>query len=702
MKNKVKKYKNILSTVCLFIIIILLSIWTIKLNSRTDFNEYTTLTKNDNEDLITISNDNKKITKEFYSAYPIIRGISIDNIKINGKYTLEIKDLTNNKKIIKTKFNSKNVDNQKVILNFKQTKINKKHKLSLKITKDDNTNEEISFYSSKNINLYGGESRGFWFVFPITTSLIILSFCLYGYYLSIKNKNPLKNKLFQSFLVGFSIFSLLYSFRNCNIFLDETDYILSGIRLANGVNLYSGYLTQHMPFQSFISAIIHKVFQAYSFNQFRLCWYIIMGISYAFIYYRYSKIFGKTKMFFIPILHVLVSFALPGHFFWFVADMQQMLALLVLLLEFLCYFKDGELKTSRVIIISACIFISFTSIFASAYNIFIIFIGFIIKEIQIQKKEKRNFKALLKRYSKLLLVILPFIIFLLYLILTKSLDSFIEQAYIFNREIYPKYAVEMTTKNYGKNIFVPFFSSIFNIFATIPKAFVEIFSLTREYFAILILLLTFIYYNIKKIKTEKKHRTLTIITFIYIALLFQRTGISFHTLPAYLLIVTIIIINTKFDYKKNPIITISVTLTILIAITLYGYNLISVLSQKEQEQSILVEDKILIDNSESGDHIFFDLTSSYSLYPSYKNRVIINKNLFTYPWFMEVYQEDQIEELKTKKPKYVVYNYMQAKDGVQGYKDYDLDFRKYINENYTQIENSMVYKIKNQKISSDY
>lgn len=248
----------------------------------------------------------------------------------------------------------------------------------------------------------------------------------------------------------------------------------------------------------------------------------------------------------------------------------------------------------------------------------------------------------------------------------------------------------MDSNNYGKNILQPFYIGILNMLATIPKSINGIANLQREYLTMLILILTFIFSTIKNIIKEKKKRTIILLIFIYISLLFQRTAIEFHSLPAYILLLSILIINPKFNLKNilNMLFMGSVLLISGIAYFIGIKNVIT-----EGETLIFPDDKILIDNTKSGDKIFLDIYSLPSLYPTYKNRKIVNKNLFILPWFMEAYEEEQIEELKEKNPKYVVYNYKIAEEGVWGVKNYELNLRNYINKNYTQIEDSIIYKI---------
>lgn len=708
----IQKIKIPLATFLLIIMISLLGFWIHQSSYKPDYIEYTSLSKEYNS-TIALSNNQNTISQKLNTPYPILTGISFfTSNKIDSKYKIEIINPVTKKILVEESFDKKNKMDNMIHIDFhKAIKVPKNTTLLLKIIKQDSSNTILDISSDQhgkipltvndievpqtlNLDIYGGKSKGFWAIFPITISLITVSILTYIYILFLKRKNPFKNSKVQAFLLGILIFLLLYIFQYGYVFWDETDYMLSGLYIAQGKTLYIDYITQHMPFPSILIAVFNKLFNAFALNQLRLCWYLVLSSTYAFIYFRYHQTIGKLKAFLIPLVHIFLSFGLSHiNSSLFLADTIQLLGMTILLLEFLNYWKDGEITHRRIILISICIFTSFTSIFASVFNIFVIFIGFLIKEIQLQKiNKKRTYLYFIKRYAKLLWIFIPFILFFIYLIMTESLFPFIDQTYTFNREIYPHYNVLATTKNYGQNIFAPFYLEIWNMLKLIPKA-IEMIGYeksTSQYLIMLILILSFIYTSIRHFKNEKIKTT---ILFFYISFLFQRTNNEFHAIPGYALIATILIYNMDLkSFLKNQITIMTMLVTIFLLILPYGIHFKYVYTEKENSISKL--DKEIIDQTKVGETIYMDLYSNPSLYPTYKNRNIINKELFVLPWYMEKYQNDQIEELIKYEPKIIIYDEKYAKEGVWGEKNYDILLKKYINYYYEKINDLPIYKRK--------
>ncbi len=700
-----KKFKIPIFTFLLIMIITLLGVWIYQSSYKPDYIEYASLSKEYNSS-ITLSNNQNIISQKFNTPYSILTGINFfTDSKIASEYKIEIINQSTKKTLIKQTFDKNNKINNTVYIHFhKAIKVPKNNTLLIQIIKDDSSNNILNISSNQhgkipltinnvkisqtlNIDIYGGSSKGFWTIFPITISFIIIFILTYIYILLLKGKNPFQNSKVQAFLLGILIFLLLYIFQYGYVFWDETDYMLSGLYMAQGKTLYMDYITQHMPFPSILIAIFNKIFNAFAINQLRLCWYLMLSSTYTFIYFRYHRTIGKLKTFLIPFVHIFISFSLSHiNSSFFLADTIQLLGMTILLLEFLNYWKDGEITNQRMILISICIFTSFTSIFASIFNILVIFIGFLIKEIQMRKKIR------IRRYIKLLWIFIPFILFLIYLIMTESLFPFIDQTYTFNRKIYPYYNVYMTTKNYGQNIFAPFYLGIWNMLKLIPKA-IEMIGyekLTSQYLIMLILIFSFIYTSIRHFKNEKVK---TIILFFFISFLFQRTNNEFHATPGYALITTILIYNLDLKlFLKNQITIMAMIITILLLILPYGIHFKYVYIEKEDRISEI--DKEIIEQTKEGENIYMDLYSNPSLYPTYKNRNIINKELFVLPWYMEKYQQDQIEELTKYRPKIVVYEEKYAKNGVWGAKNYNIPLQEYFHNYYEKINDLPIYKRK--------
>ena len=63
----------------------------------------------------------------------------------------------------------------------------------------------------------------------------------------------------------------------------------------------------------------------------------------------------------------------------------------------------------------------------------------------------------------------------------------------------------------------------------------------------------------------------------------------------------------------------------------------------------------------------------------------MNHLTFILPWYMDWYELETVDDLSTKKPRVVVYDENLKVWEISGYDDY---LRKFLHENYQQIENN--------------
>ncbi len=677
----------------LSICVILISIVSIyQLTRKTDYIESINLIENNNIKF-EINEDTNANEQEFQIPYDVFWGLDFffQNDENQPYFEMIIKDKTTNQEIVSQEFqaNQKKEHLYEILLKT-PIKANPEHQYSVQLKQNGELiqNNRI-FYTT----LYGGESRGFWNIFAFFCVMYVSFFVVHINYLQKHQKSIRQNTLVQAGILGILTFLMMLPFSKCNTFIDETEYIMGGLYLFRGNNMYTDFYNQHTPVFYFITAFFH-IFNAYSEQQFRICFYVFLSLIYMGLYQRHKKQFGKA-MFFLPICLIAFQALIP----WedtirVIAENLQAICMVALLLEFLSYLKDECLDWKRSLLVSLCLVGGIGSVFICVYEVFAIFLGVLIKEIGYWRKNtiKISWKCLLKRYYKLLIAcIIPVLLFLIYLIMTHSLGEFYKQAFQFNREVYSNYQISVTHPDFGKSIWKPFWFGIHNFITIIPTIklnfdinYDTIFSVAQ-----IITILYFCYVMFSELKQKKWLQVAT--TLLFVILGFVRTNIDFHTMAAWATIVTSIVIYLSGKELKSNFITYAVFEVILILV-FYQYIIDVDFRLKFPEQVVpSTEQKIVAETTEE-EKIFVDLFSiSRPLYLTYKNRIILNKCWCIYPWYMEWYQEDCVKDLAEEKPNMVVYS--KDIENIAGNVGFAEEFRAYLQEHYepSKIEPTIWY-----------
>lgn len=238
-------------------------------------------------------------------------------------------------------------------------------------------------------------------------------------------------------------FIILFMNRRLPFFAsDEGDNFLGGKMVANGLDVYKEFQSQHMPIMYYICAMFYLL-GAKTVIQFRLFFYAFLCVIWAFMYIRYSKFFGKIAMSLYPLLYICLM-----HFmdFGYSVLSEQMWAqgMVLLLLEYLLYIKQKKVSIVSACWISFAILISFGTAFMAAASIGVIFFGVLYSEISLQKKEKSGFwkgiSRIWKRNWKMIaIVLIPFAILVLWYLVSGNLYNAYYGSFVVNREFYPNY-----------------------------------------------------------------------------------------------------------------------------------------------------------------------------------------------------------------------------------------------------------------------
>lgn len=695
MKSKIRNF-------LLVVILLLISIFIlIKFTNKAPFIEYVNLGETCNG-VLEMNQNEFLIEQEFLIPYNLFYGLGFNigtyGRENNSRYEIIVTDKTTNKIIIQQEFNASNATDGKIfeMLLKSPIKVDSTHKFSVLIKARTAVNAEngIAFYIDQNsanqnlyyngsltpstlcMNIYGGNSNLFYFIFTIMCELYIFALVLYAVYLNKNNKSIIKNGIIQSGILGIIVFLMMSAFVNVESFCDEIDNIVGGMLVNKGYNLYSDYYTQHTPL-AYLLCTIFNIFQAGSVDQFRLIYYAVIAIFYSFVYLRYKDSFGKINMMLLPIIQIVFGVMFASEFVMILSDNIQAILLTVLFLEFLQYLKDEKLDFKRCIVVSFCIFCSFGVAFVSAYAIFAIVLGVFLKEILYWRKNLNiSIKNMFTRYWKLVIsCLIPFGLAFICLVFTHSLSEAYEQAFKFNTEVYPVYIKD----GYGSNIFQPFFIGISNLLQIIPNAIVGI-SKNENIVVEIAKLLLGIYTISIFINLIKNKKFLEVVTIaLFISFSFTRTNEGFHEISAWFAILATTIIYTDFKQIgiiKNVLNVLFITF-VLISISAY-FNLYTqnIFISKKPVSEI---EKEVIEKTVDGEKIFMDIYSYPTEYFVYKNRLPVNKLTFVLPWYLDWYELEVINDLSVNQPKIVIYDEDLKAWEISGYDDY---FRKVLNENY--------------------
>lgn len=669
------------------------------------YKEYMAFGKEDDTwETITISTVDDELRQTIVMPYDIMSSIALkigtyskDN---NSEWQISVVEDNSNKEIYVDNFNASLItDNAYYEIEFdKNIRVKKGEKYTIAIKPNKvNENSQLAFYvdtTSENegilyhgeeridgqvaAKIFGGDVDYWWFGFYCLIALIVLILAFRMIFVFRIGDKVTGDTIVQILSIGLIFFILRYSFSISGAFTDEFDNMRGGIVISQGGVLYKDYVVQHTPMVYYLCAVFAAL-GADSISQFRLAYYFLEAVIWAFIYFRYSQSFGKKKVALIPVLEAIcISSIISPQGYQILSDGWQGLMFTVLILEFLQYYKDRTLEWTRCIIVSICVWGSFGAAFVSAYALIFLVIVVLGIEIIEWKGKSVSFKAIIGRYYKLLLsIIVPFLCAVIYFKANGALRRAYDQCYAFNRKVYPKY-----TGGYGDKLVQPFINGIQNFFNIIANNFNSIITATATNVVILQLVLVAAAVAILIRMMEKKHYCESL-TLLLMTVFSATRGYGFHGLAAWYLIVMLVAMNIDLLREMMP--RLNKPVIGLASIVLLSTYIVAVGNNFLYEQSSISElEARVIELTEEDDDkgIFVDAYSYDSLYFSYKGRNTINPAVYMLPWYMDWYETDNMTALSEKMPHVIIYNEDRE---CWGYTHYNNELDKMIEENYTRL-----------------
>ncbi len=505
----------------------------------------------------------------------------------------------------------------------------------------------------------------------------------------VDNRKQIKycdDKYLLGLLTGIVVFLLLCTFAKGNPFCDEYDNLRGGMVIANGGVLYRDYITQHMPVMYYLCAIFAK-FGANSIEQFRLSYYILVAIIWVLLFIRHNAHYGAKKMFILPIIEciftTLVVYPYGNLVF---AECFQGLLFTVLMLEFIRYYKDHHLNWDRCIIVSVCIWASLGTTFLSIYPLSFLTILFLYLEIRQSFKNKSNLKSLLNRYYKLAatMAVSPVAAFL-YFKSNHALRAAYEQFYLFNREVYPHYV-----DGYGNKLLQPLIDSIYYFFGIFSNVLNDLISAKATEVDIIRIVLLVITVAII-VKMFEKKLVIEGLSLGLMMLFSASRSFEAHGLAAWY--IAMLIICLYADLCKERFKAIGIPAIVIVLIVLSGPFFINVRDNLMYEQPSItdLENKVIeLTQDDEDQRIYIDAfcydgLCPDSLYLAYKGRDNVNPAVYMSPWYMDWYEQRDVDALLTEQPRVVIYDPERV---TWTYDHYNNTFDAVLTSNYTRLGDS--------------
>lgn len=213
---------------------------------------------------------------------------------------------------------------------------------------------------------------------------------------------------------------------------DEFDNILGGWYIIHGRLPYIGFFTHHGPIAYFVAAI-SVLFSGQSFVRFRIVYALLLFLYTFFIVRFLKKSIGKE------ILHPLLIFvgfiAISATYYWFHMLLADTLSAYFLLPPIILLLLKSLYK--KKITLSDVTFLSVTTalaVLSSLTYIYLILCIYLFALILFLQQEKTVFN---KNIAKAIgIALAPYIVFGLYLLVTRSFSDYFYDSVIFNQKYY--------------------------------------------------------------------------------------------------------------------------------------------------------------------------------------------------------------------------------------------------------------------------
>ncbi len=503
-----------------------------------------------------------------------------------------------------------------------------------------------------------------------------------------KDNNIWNNRFLLSAIAGYGFLIACLIFCTSVRFEDEIDNIYGGILIADGGELYRDYITQHMPFGYYICAVF-SFLGANSVEQYECLFYILQAVAFVYFCWRYYPKYGKKLLLFPALEIVLVNNVNIIRGMVLGENIVEM-AMLFLAMEMMDYLADHSLKADRAVLVSVCVYLSVFSVFISVYPLSFIAVFFLICEVILWKKRELGnpgIGSFVKRYCLFLtlMVCIPAAVLGCFA-LHHNFEAFYQNAYLFNREVYPVYNGGM-----GYNPLFPVFDSGVNFIHTLVPDWTgkgtDFHSPAYTIPANLIMWLGVVFsvFGLKRI-----HIPELVVLWGLILLNALRLDWVWHNTPSFGIVILLIILRGKnilgkiHWHKTLLLITVSVYFVSVFVIRLLPLSMetdLMVRMNNETDHQVILE-------TSAGDEVFLDGLYCDPIYIRSMGRKPINRLLWFHPWYMDWYGEEMEQLINTRKPVALIWDPDQEIWGFSGYME---DLRETVQKGYEESKEAEHY-----------
>lgn len=316
------------------------------------------------------------------------------------------------------------------------------------------------------------------------------------------------------------IYVVLFANSLHNSYPDEFDNIFGGYLVNYGFLPYKGFFSHHGPVSYFLAAIL-TFFTRQSFVAFRVLTSVFFLAFLVTSYVLLRRNIKKTNVNFFLLYSFILAVA--STYFWgnmFLADaISGYLIIPAYSLLFLKIYQNEKLRKADFVIISLfsslSLLNSITYIYAVAILVFVCFLYY-VKSSKIQVFARESFRKIL---PFVWVFLAPYLVFLVYLLVTGSLSDYFFQAIIYNKNYYiynyprppgttfinpVRYAIVIL--NNFINAYQPLFSGIkdftlmqpFNVTLALTNLFVWVFLIFRRKYLLFFLAFSLsVYSNVR-------------------------------------------------------------------------------------------------------------------------------------------------------------------------------------------------------------
>ena len=248
----------------------------------------------------------------------------------------------------------------------------------------------------------------------------------------------LKNSRMTPVLVFLCFFALYMTLMLEPYFTDEQDVFYGGYNVVMSGDVYANYLSQHMPF-SYYMAALPALFGARTVYQFRLGFYLMMGVLWTAVYIRHRKALNNLALILIPFLYIL-QLQFHDYATTMISDHWQGIGLVMIGLEVIRYSREYRISAAMAGMVCLGIVLSFGTTFMSAYALLVLFLGVAaLQAVRLVRRPEERKAAVREDLRLVGICLLPFVLLAGWYAATGNLENAFSGAYRVNVEAYSKY-----------------------------------------------------------------------------------------------------------------------------------------------------------------------------------------------------------------------------------------------------------------------